>query len=329
MRGGPVYIAGLSRSGKTLLGSVLGSHSRIAIPPAGSNMWAYFHGQFGDLAVDANLERAVSALLRYRHVAALEPDAERIRAEAALGPRTYGHLFGLLLRHYAEARGKPRWGEHTGLLEIHAERVFADFPEARIIHIVRDPRDRYATTRRLYPQGRGGVGGATAWWTYSTGLGERHARRHASRYRIVRYEDLASAPEQTVRAICDFIGEAFEPAMLEMGEAPAYAEMLRRGRAPDATSGLIAAHHVGIYRDAIEEEDVAFIEVHAGPLMERRGYRLHHPRPSGRARLRHALLVDPARTARLVAAAAVARLQARSPWVARRTIAAKVLRGEG
>ncbi|CAN5560354.1 hypothetical protein BH24CHL9_BH24CHL9_03060 [soil metagenome] len=30
--GGPVYIGGLSRSGKTLMGSILGSHSRLAIP---------------------------------------------------------------------------------------------------------------------------------------------------------------------------------------------------------------------------------------------------------------------------------------------------------
>lgn len=326
--GRPVYIGGLSRSGKTLLGSILGSHSRLAIPPHGSNLWAYFHGQFGDLGVDANLERMISALLGYRHVALLAPDGPRIRAEAAAGPRTYGHLFGLFLAHYAEAQGKPRWGEHTGLIEAHADRVLEAFPDARIIHMVRDPRDRHEASARLYPRGRGQVGASTGWWLASTQLAERNARRFPDAYRILRYEDLARAPEETVRSVCAFIGEPFEPAMLEMGEAPAYAEMLgRRSGRSGATSGLIVADHVGGYRGVTPEGDVAFIEAFAGGRMRRFGYGLDHPGLSWARRARLALMEQPGQAARLVASLAVARTHQRSPWVARWTIAAKVHRG--
>ncbi|CAN5856403.1 hypothetical protein BH23CHL8_BH23CHL8_19140 [soil metagenome] len=325
--GGPVYIGGLSRSGKTLMGSILGSHSRLAIPEHGSNLWAYFHGQFGDLADDANMERAISTLLRYRHVVLLSPDEQRIRAEAAAGPRTYGHLFSLFLAHYAEARGKPRWGEHSGLVEAHADRVFEAFPDARIVQMIRDPRDRHEASARLFPRGRGQVGAATAWWSASAGLAERNLRRYPDAYRVLRYEDLVNAPEETVRVVCDFIAEPFEPAMLEMGEAPEYAEMLgRRNEARSATSGLIVPDHVGGFRGVLPDREVAFIEAHAGTLMRRHGYALDRPEPSWRERGR-LVLVDPAQTVRLLATVVVARTHHRLLWVARRTIAAKVHQG--
>ncbi|CAN5856331.1 hypothetical protein BH23CHL8_BH23CHL8_19130 [soil metagenome] len=320
-----MLIGGLSRSGKTLLASMVGSHSRIAIPAAGSHLWAYFHGRNGDLADDANLERAISTLLRYRYVAALEPDARRIRAEAAAGPRTYGHLFGLFLAHYAEAHGKLRWGEHTSLVEAHADRVFEAFPDARVIHMVRDPRDRHSAALKLYPRGRGQVGGATAWWRYSTALGGRHAQRYPDAYRIVRYEDLARAPEETVRDVCAFIGEAYEPAMLAMGEAPAYAERLRRSSGD--RPGLVSTDHIGRYRGVIPDADIAFIEAHVGALMERLGYALDHPRATRLARIRRAFLGQPGQTARFLAASTVAHLQGRSPWVVRRTVGARALEG--
>ena len=111
---GPIYIAGLDRTGKTTLRSYLASHSRIAIPDVGSNMWTYFYDRYGDLADDANLERCLDAMVRYKHVAFLRPDRARISQEFQAGQRTYARLFSLFLRHYAEGQGKPRWGAQTG-----------------------------------------------------------------------------------------------------------------------------------------------------------------------------------------------------------------------
>ena len=50
----PIFIAGLDRSGKTTLSGFLASHSNIAIPSVGSNMWTYFYGQYGDLGQPEN-----------------------------------------------------------------------------------------------------------------------------------------------------------------------------------------------------------------------------------------------------------------------------------
>ncbi len=94
---GPIYIGGLDRSGKTTLAAFLTSHSNIAVPGVGSNMWTYFYGRFGDIAKPANFERCFDAMLSYKHVLHLEPDPDRIRQAFLEGPRTYARLFACFL----------------------------------------------------------------------------------------------------------------------------------------------------------------------------------------------------------------------------------------
>ena len=93
---GPIYIGGPDRCGKTLLAAILGSHTRIAIPIVGSNLWTHFYGQYGDLADDRNLDRCLAGLQRYKHARFLGLDIERIRRELRAGARSYARLFALI-----------------------------------------------------------------------------------------------------------------------------------------------------------------------------------------------------------------------------------------
>jgi O-antigen/teichoic acid export membrane protein len=291
---GPIYIGGLDRSGKTTLAGFLTSHPNIDIPDRGSNLWTYFYGRFGDLAQPANLERCLDMMLRYRHIAMLGPDPDRIRHEFRAGAPTYPRLFSLIHAHHAEQEGKARWGTQTGLIERYADEVFAAYRGARIIHMIRDPRDRYEASRALWPDGKGLAGAATARWLYSTRLAERHVRRHPGSYLVVRFEDLVQRTEETLRAVCEFLGEPFVPAMLGMPAAPDRRERLAaRLPAPSTATppGAVAvlsttptmtaqlAHQpplseafIGRFRERVPAADVAFIQVHAGRLMRAHGY---------------------------------------------------------
>ena len=177
----PIIIGGPDRCGKTLLRALLVSHPNIAIPAVGSNYWTFFYGQFGDLARPENFERCLAAMLRYKHALFLRPDPERIRQEFRQGEPSYGRLFALFHRHYAEREGKPRWGDQTGLIERYADEVLAAYPGAKIVHMIRDPRDRYEASLALWPKGRMRAGGATARWRYSARLAQRNLRRHPQR----------------------------------------------------------------------------------------------------------------------------------------------------
>lgn len=268
---GPIFVGGLERTGTSLIYALLASHPNIAMSRR-TNWWTFFYGRFGDLADDGNLDRCLSTMLRYRRHRKLQPDVDRLRREFVAGPRDYGRLFALLESQHAERLGKPRWGDKSLHTERHAETVFRHFPDARILHMVRDPRDRYASVVKRWKHVRGGVGAATAMWLDSIALGERNAARWPDRYRLVRYEDLASRPVESLRAICAFIGEPFEPAMLAMGGAEDFRDQGGNSSYGDIPVGTISTRSIGRFRDVLRPAEIAFMERLAGGVMRAHGY---------------------------------------------------------
>lgn len=309
---GPIFIGGLDRSGKTTMQAFLSSHPDIAIPDVGSNMWTYFYDRFGDLAQADNLERCMGAMLRYTHVAVLDPDPARIRREFSQGPATYARLFALFLMHFAERQGKPRWGAQTGLIERYTEQLFDAYPGVKVIHMVRDPRDRYEASLQRSPGGRGRAGGATARWRYSVALARRGLARHPDDYLLVRYEDLVQRTEETLRTVCEFLGETFQPDMLTMPGAPERRARLMNGRRP-AGSSLLTDEYIGRYRGRVPANELTFIQLHAGRWMRAHGYAPEPTALSGRDWARFAALDWPNQAARMVAWRGVEALQQRFP----------------
>ena len=272
MESGPIYIGGLDRCGKTTMQAFLSSHPNIAIPAVGSNMWTYFYGQYGDLNQRDNFERCLNALLQYKHVQFLKPDPDRVRREFWQGPATYARLFALFLIHFAEYKGKPRWGAQTGLIERYADHLFAAYSSLKIIHLVRDPRDRYEASLARWPQGKGRAGGATARWLYSMQLAERNLKRYPNNYKIVRFETLIAQPEETLRQVCTFLGEAFLPEMLAMPAAPKHrARLMKESQSKNGQTPLSTAC-IGRFRQNIPKPEIAFMQLHAGRKMRTYGY---------------------------------------------------------
>ncbi len=267
MNRGPIYLAGADRSGTTLTSALLATHPHIAMPKLGTNMWTFFYGQHGDLARRENFERCLNEMLRYKNVILLGPDANRIRREFSQGEPTYARLFALLLDHFAERAGKRRWGDKTSYAERYADRIFAAYPDAVMIHLIRDPRDRYASAIKRWPNQKGQVGGATARWLYSVGLARRNVKRYPARYKIVRYETLASQPEATVRDLCAFLGEEYNPAMLTMSGAQGFLDKGGNSSFDRFQPGQITTAAVGRYRKSLSRREVAFIQACAGREM--------------------------------------------------------------
>jgi len=326
MTDAPIFIGGPDRCGKTLLAAILGSHSELAIPIVGSNLWTFFAGQYGDLSDDANLDRCLAALARYKHARFLEPDLARVRRDLRAAERTYARLFALIHEQFAERAGKPRWGDQTGLVERYADQIFAAYPRASMVHMLRDPRDRYEASLALWTHGRGRAGAAAARWRYSARLARRNAARYPDRYRVVRYEDLVRDPEGTVRGVTTFLGLSYEPTMLDMADAPTYRRKLAGGAEAPVGASLITAEHIGDYRGRIPIREQKFLELALGAEMRHLGYE------RDRVRLTRGDAVSfwgwtlPANAARMLAWSALEAVQHRFPrLLGRRPPRAKVV----
>jgi hypothetical protein len=237
-------------------------------------MWPYYYKRFGDLKLSANFERCFAAMLSYKHIAHLHPDPSPIRQEFEQGAPTYTRLFALFLTHYAERQGKRRWGDQAVLLERYTEAIFEGYPTAKIIHMIRDPRDRFHAARSRSLSSLPQIGEATARWLYSARMGIRNIQHFREQYLVIRFEDLVTTPEETLRRICAFIGEEYEPSMMTMEMAPAFRKKL--GEDPIApTASPLDPAFIGQYFDHLSDKEIHFIQNICMQEMEEFSYSLH------------------------------------------------------
>ena len=197
--------------------SLLGAHARIAAPPELHFILrvAYFRDLFGDLADDDNLRRALHE--------ALNPPVDILAgcgfAEDALferarsGERTYAGLFAAIMDDYAERNGKARWAEKTPAQR--PDDIYNLFPDALVVHILRDARDVVASSLDMPWERRSAAAVARDLHHFTLESIDRGRRAGAGRYLQLRYEDLARDPEQVLRLICAFVGEDYDAGMLD------------------------------------------------------------------------------------------------------------------
>jgi hypothetical protein len=273
MASGPIYIAGLERSGTSLIFALLGSHPNIAMTRR-TNLWTHFYNQYGDLSQPQNFERCLSMMMRYKRLEPLRPDPERIAREYWQGEPTYGRLFALVEEHYAERMGKSRWGDKSLNTERYAVPIFASYPDARIIHMIRDPRDRYSSAVTRWKVSRGGVGAGIAMWLSSVNYAERNQKRYPQKYKIVRYEDVVNQPETSLREICNFIGEDYSHEMLMMKEAESFRDEGGNSSYGQREPGVISAKSIGKYQQVLSRRQIAFMQLLARHKMMALAYPL-------------------------------------------------------
>ena len=295
---GPIFIGGLSFSGKTTLRLMLSSHPLIVLSRR-TYMWQRYYGRYGDLSRPENLERCLEAMLAHKSIQALAPDPERIRREFWRGPATYARLFALIHCHFAASIGKRRWGAQIGLIEEYADIIFADYPAARMIHMIRDPRTRQGSASAKSRQRAGKIGWETARWLHSARLAKRNETRYPGRYLVLGHEALLADKEGQLRDICDFLGERFYPEMVTMESAVRFGDSKA---VPDhAAAQHAVAENSAPPPQAIQSRDQVFTQVYAGRDIAAFGYDLRPVRLSWKDQLLFNVIDRPANLASMIA----------------------------
>jgi hypothetical protein len=142
-------------------------------------------------------------------------DADEFRRESAkLENPLLRDIVEIVYRKHLARAGKLRWGDKTpGYIEV-LPQLAEMFSGSLFIHLHRDGRDvtKSFQERRWY----GRWLHDNAWeWCEMMEYNERWSRsKLRDRILQVRYADLVLETERTVRNICGFLGEQFEPQML-------------------------------------------------------------------------------------------------------------------
>lgn len=195
----PIFILGVQRSGTTLLTYMLDSHPNIAIGRETTVMSA-MHRLYGDFGKSDNPAEKLWTDWYERY--------GLNRAEFSVYVRNFLQTF---FDDYAKKNGKSRWGEKTPTHIHYASLIYDIFPEAQVIHIVRDPRAVCASRQGW----RGSIEGfAKEWEDGNLGLLEFSKQLTSDQYYRIRYEDLVADPEKYGREIISFLGEPWNDAVL-------------------------------------------------------------------------------------------------------------------
>jgi len=252
-----LFIIGCNRSGTSLLRQILNHSASFCLAPethflrrlsrVGVNQTLR---QFGDLSVDNNIHRLVAYLyadhfalkISYWQWLKHNVPRETLTDTFLATDRSERALFSSMMELYARVtipeNADPILGEKTPTHLYYVPTLLKWFPDAKVIHTMRDPRaiivsklkkvnrqtSRDGFLKRLDRNSRRAlepiadpleVAHTSKAWLDAARLDEQYSRDYPGQYRLLRFEDLIADPRANVQALCGWLAVPFEDAMLE------------------------------------------------------------------------------------------------------------------
>jgi hypothetical protein len=208
----PILITGCRRSGTTLLRAMLNQHPALLAHPAEPQFILDLYRRFGRYIYD--VPQAVGYVRDHPHRAAtITPEALH---------DVYGNSKQLWLQEFVQRylsvfsgdeRSRKRLVLKDPYFIRHLGLVFDLWPEATVIHVVRDPRANVSSQRARWP--KASLWECIMWWREAARVGHNLAGRQPKRCIELRYEDLVRRPEQTLQQLCQFLHLPYTSELLE------------------------------------------------------------------------------------------------------------------
>lgn len=261
----PIFIVGCARSGTTLTAQLLSRLPRVHIARETGyiSQNAGLIRQVDEPSSLTGLIRVVNDWLRseqWRSAASERGFREFCDRNQISGPAAF--------LHYVWQLDSPvPWdeldyiGDNTPLYMASIPLLLEFFPEARFIHVVRDPRDVVCSVKDL-PFGAHDPLVAAMEWHVMMGcwlLGERLV---PSQNRLeFRYEDLCSAPLETLQAVVCFLGRAESEADLILShESGGHFETVAQQPHHEQLGKPVSRSRIGRYRKELTVRQLKSIE---------------------------------------------------------------------
>ncbi len=274
----PIFVVGVGRSGTSLLQSMLASHSMIVFPPETGMMRHFVRKQvFKQLFRRSGLDAVLDRLRQDERIGKVEIDHARLVSPFQEGgqPLSDIGLYRELLKECALAAGKRRVGDKDPRLIEFLPLVKRHFPEALIIHVVRDPRDVLASKKKAaWSKDRNPllhIFANRVQWKIGRKVGRR---LFGTNYTEVVYESLIDSPRKVLDRLCQHMKVPYEASMLEF--ASTAKKLVRSDELSwkKETLGPILKNNTGKWQSELTDWEIALSESVSSDLMSEQGYSL-------------------------------------------------------
>lgn len=276
----PIIMIGAERSGTTLVMAMLGCHPRIAVPEV---VWYYSRFRpylytYGDLSKDEKFrtlaEEMVFGLKTPFWGMKVNPRTIVDEIISDVKEKSFAGIYCAMHERFAhEAGNKPRWGEKTPYNLFFVKEILEDFPNAQFIFITRDGRDASADYLESAFGPTNIFCAAEVWKKCQNAVVPWRKKLTPAQWMDVKYEELVKDPEKVLKQVCDFLGEKYNPAMLEFYKTDlAKARGATKDHKPlgHATS----EKYIGIYKELLSLREQRIFTTVAGKELAEAGYEL-------------------------------------------------------
>lgn len=242
-----VFICGALRSGTSMLHLMLNSHPKLSNPGEFDFLFDGLNG------VDHNpTAQEYSGFLKNNRI--FKAKSLRIDTE----PETYHELLNNLVAQLDDG--------NILCLNLHRNFDWAlhYFPDAKFIHILRDPRDVAKSSIRMGWAGNTYYG-VDHWVDTEDSWDRLVARANPTNYFEFRYEDLIADLHGNLSALCGFVGTDYDTVMLDYHENSTYSP-------PDISL-------TQQWKRVQQPREIELVEHKAYQLMIKRGYEVTSANP--------------------------------------------------
>lgn len=277
------FIVGRGRSGTTLLKSILDAHPSISVTPEGLFVMNLYRTYRRGAWTPERIERFARHLFlerRLRRWQVNRDDLERRWREMTDQP-TFARLCAEVYDAHADATHKQPGrllGDKNAHYALFVDALRATFPRAKFVHIVRDYRDNVLSYRNVPFDVKSPAALAYRWVHYNNAVLQSFRRTPGEVHRL-RFEDLVTAPEQTIESLCRFLGVEANPAMLSGKDGGGYNNEWHRHLGKPIDPQL-----AGQWRGSLSPDEVATLDRICQPFAKELGYAPAEP-TAGNSRL--------------------------------------------
>ena len=234
-----IFVLGYGRSGTTMMGHILGNHPDVYMFRELNffeKLWDRKHARPLSFAEASDLAARLIAINRHgygilKDHSDYREKGEKIIDDIAKKTLMPVEVYETFLRHTATENGKTIPCEQTPGYVFYLDEILKLFPEAKIINMIRDPRDVLVSRKKKWRQHSLRMEPIPLhrtiriWIHYhpiSSSILWKSAVKAAQPYiddgliYQVKFEDLLANPEQEIQKVCEFIGISYQETMLEI-----------------------------------------------------------------------------------------------------------------
>jgi len=263
MQSRPFFIIGCGRSGTTLLRTILNRHADIAIP-----LESLFIIDYLKAAASHEISFLIPMLVREPEIAEW---GIRPQVDDFAGCHTISEVIVQLHHIYLQANGKKCWGQKTPRFVRETALLRDHFPDALFIHVVRDPR---AVVNSLIHSDvhHSNAYHASLRWRMDVEKGLELEDKHPEGVLRVHYEDLVRNTENMLQKILEFLGLAYNPAILQQDDSSVaeYSKFYQNIHAN--LDRKTTDQYIDKWKDKLSNADIEVVEALTHVDMQRLGY---------------------------------------------------------